>query len=396
MSILRRAAAPHPGRPVLLQVLPGRLRSIPKTRSIHGHALRPAQPAGPGQAGRGGTVLNLLIKAWSWLRWLVALGTLAYLFYLYRDQYADFIRREIDFTYLGLGVALATTATILAFSRWFLLARGQRLVLRFREAIRLGFVSNLFNYLAPGTAGGDIVRAVGIARHQKSRRTVAAATVLLDRLFGMLALLIIGSAASLFHQDLWRHREVMLAVVVFWGGAVTGLICLVVSLQARVLRWSLFQRLIHLRFVGPVVSELVNSLALYQTHRSALTGALFLSLAGQVFMLSSFYFCAMALLPGPAAPDYWAHLMLIPAAEIISTFAPVPGGVGALEGAVIYIYHLVSTTADGSISVSVAQATGLASALTYRIVRVSVAAVGAVYYMVSDRSWRDSLEMEES
>ena len=87
--------------------------------------------------------------------------------------------------------------------------------------------------------------------------------------------------------------------------------------------------------------------------------------------------------------------MLIPAAEIISTFAPVPGGVGALEGTVIYIYHLVSTIADGSISGTVAQATGLASALTYRIVRVSISAIGTVYYMVSDRSWRNTLNVEE-
>ena len=340
--------------------------------------------------------MNLLKRIWGWLRWLVALGVLAYLFYLYRDQYADFIRREIDFTFLGIAVVLATTATVLAFFRWYLLARGQKLVLSFREAVRLGFVSNLFNYLAPGTAGGDIVRAVGIARHQKSRRTVAAATVLLDRLFGMLALLIIGSAASLLHQDLWRHREIMLVVLAFWGGTLAGLICLFVSLQARVPRWSFFQRLTHIRFIGPVAAELVNSLTLYQTHRSALTGALFISLAGQVFMLSSFYCCAMALLPGPAAPDYLAHLMLIPAAEIIGTFAPVPGGVGALEGAVIYIYHLISTTADGSVPGTVAQATGLAAALTYRIVRVTVAAVGALYYMVTDRNWKERLGLEEA
>ncbi len=340
--------------------------------------------------------MNWLKKTWGWLRWLVALGILAYLFYLYRDQYADFIRREIDFTFLGIGVVLATTATILAFFRWFLLARGQKLALRFREAVRLGFVSNLFNYLAPGTAGGDIVRAVGIARRQKSRRTIAAATVLLDRLFGMLALLIIGSAASLLNRDLWHHQEIMIAVLVFWGGALTGLVCLVVSLQSRFLEWTLFQRLTRLRFVGPFFAELANSLALYQRRRSALTEALFIGLAGQVFMLSSFYCCAMALLPGPAAPDYGAHLMLVPAAEIISTFAPVPGGVGALEGAVIYIYHLISATADGSISATVAQATGLAAALTYRIVRVTVAAVGALYYMVTDRGWKERLGLEEA
>ena len=339
--------------------------------------------------------LNRLKKTWEWFRWLLGIGLLAFLFHLYRDQYTDFIGRETDYLFLGLGVALASTATILAFYRWFLLARGQNLALRFRDAVRLGFVSNLFNYLAPGTAGGDIVRAVGIAKYQKTRQTVAAATVLLDRLFGMLALLIIGSIASLLNQELWYNREIMLAVLFLWGFASTGLICLVISLQTGLLRLSVIKRLIQFRFIGPVISELVNSLALYQTNRRTLAEALLTSLVGQVLMLSSFYFCAMALLPGPAAPDYSTHLMLIPAAEIISTFAPVPGGVGALEGTVIYIYHLVSTIADGSISVTVAQATGLASALTYRIVRVSISAIGAVYYMVSDRSWRNTLNLEE-
>ncbi len=395
MPVLRRAIAPSPGRTASLRILQARVRLVPKTRPLHGHALRPAQPAGPDQTGRGGTII-LLKKAWGWLRWPVALGILACLFYLYREQYADFMRREIDFLLLAIGVVLATTATILAFFRWFLLTRGQNLVLKFREAVRLGFVSNLFNYLAPGTSGGDIVRAVGIARRQKSRRTVAAATVLLDRLIGMLALLIIGSAASLLNQDLWHHREIMIAVLIFWGGALSGLICLVVSLWSRLHEWSLVQRLTRLRFIGSFVAEVVGGLARYQTHRSALTGALLTGLVGQVFMLSSFYFCAMALLPGPAAPGYLAHLMLVPAVEIISTFAPVPGGVGALEGAVIYVYHLVSTNADGAVSATVAQATGLAAAVTYRLVRVSVAAVGAGYYMVSDRSWKERLNLEQA
>ena len=172
--------------------------------------------------------LNRLKKTSECFRGLLGIGLLAFLFHLYRDQYTDFIGRETDYLFLGLGVALASTATILAFYRWFLLARGQNLALRFRDAVRLGFVSNLFNYLAPGTAGGDIVRAVGIAKYQKTRQTVAAATVLLDRLFGMLALLIIGSIASLLNQELWYNREIMLAVLFLWGFALTGLICLVI------------------------------------------------------------------------------------------------------------------------------------------------------------------------
>ena len=95
-------------------------------------------------------------------------GCLAYLIYLYREQYADFIRREIDFTFLGIGVVLATTGDRAGLLPVVPPGPGPEAGAGIPRGRPPGLVSNLFNYLAPGTAGGDIVRAWG-SRGARSR-----------------------------------------------------------------------------------------------------------------------------------------------------------------------------------------------------------------------------------
>ena len=336
-----------------------------------------------------------LKQSWTWLRWPVAIGILVYLFFLYHEQFYDLAQREIDYAYLALAFVLAGIAIILTFIRWFLLVRGQELPFQLNDAIRLGFIGYLFNYVAPGAAGGDIVKAVMIAKQQASRRAAAASTVLLDRIFGMLALFMVGSLASLFHRDLWTHPEIMIAVMVLWGGSLCGLIGLTLSMHPKILMWSWVQRLTQIKFVGPPLGDIINGMRQYQARPRVLVGAIIISIFGHFGMLSAFFFCSLALQFGPAAPDYWTHLMLIPGAEVASVFVPVPGGVGALEGAVIYVYHVVNEANGTLVDMSVAEAAGLATAIGYRVITIVIAVIGAAYYMTSRSELEVLLEKGE-
>jgi len=110
-------------------------------------------------------------------------------------------------------------------------------------------------------------------------------------------------------------------------------------MHPKILMWSWVQRLTQIKFVGPPLGDIINGMMQYQARPRVLVGAIIISIFGHFGMLSAFFFCSLALQFGSAAPDYWTHLMLIPGAEVASVFVPVPGGVGALEGAVIYVYH---------------------------------------------------------
>ena len=52
------------------------------------------------------------------------------------------------------------------------------------QAIRLGLIGLFYNTFLPGGVGGDIIKAAGLARSQE-RRTVAVATVLMDRVIAL-------------------------------------------------------------------------------------------------------------------------------------------------------------------------------------------------------------------
>src|SRR5262249_54266655 len=68
--------------------------------------------------------------------------------------------------------------------RWYVLVRAQGLPFRLSDAVRLGLAGFFFNTFLPGSVGGDVVKAAFLAREQ-NRRTVAVATVLMDRVIGL-------------------------------------------------------------------------------------------------------------------------------------------------------------------------------------------------------------------
>ncbi len=98
---------------------------------------------------------------------------------------------QLRWPMLAAGFAVLLAATLLTFLRWYVLVRAQGLPFRLRDSLRLGFIGVFFNLLMPSAVGGDLVKAFLLAREQR-RRTVAVATVLVDRLIGLVGLVLLG------------------------------------------------------------------------------------------------------------------------------------------------------------------------------------------------------------
>jgi uncharacterized membrane protein YbhN (UPF0104 family) len=144
--------------------------------------------------------------------------------------------------------------------------------------------------------------------------------------------------------------------------------------------------------IGSVIGGLVNAVLLYQQRRAVLVATVLISIVGHFGTLSSFYYCALAINAGDAAPSYWTQLLLIPIAELFAFIVPVPGGIGVLEGAVGQCYAL-AIKALGIAGVTAAQASGagVAAALANRVATVIIVAIGAAYYMTARREIGEAL-----
>src|SRR5438552_3130691 len=87
-----------------------------------------------------------------------------------------------------LALVLCLSSVLLSFVRWFVLVRAVGLPFRVRDALRLGMVGYFFNNFLPGSIGGDVLKAAFLAREQ-DRRTLAVATVIMDRMIALWALI---------------------------------------------------------------------------------------------------------------------------------------------------------------------------------------------------------------
>lgn len=347
--------------------------------------------------------MNVLRAGAGWLKkhgnlvkWPLAIALLATLFYWHRDNFYKLAEQQLNWRYLLLGLFLCGGSIVLTFIRWYLLVWAQDFPFKVHDALRLGFIGFLFNYLGPGAAGGDLVKAGMIASQQTSRRGVAAATVLLDRILGLLALFLVGSVAAFFQRPALLQDAIIQSMVWgLWIGTVAGFVGLAIMLHPAVPRSRWINWLVQRPRIGRVFGSLVNAVLLYQTRWRVLALTIGISVVGHFGMLSTFYLCALGLNLGDAAPDYWAHLLLIPGAELAAVIPLFPGGVGVLEAAVQVCYGIANQAASLPVPADQANAAGFFTAIAYRAITIIVAAVGSGYYITA-RKRVDALLEEES
>lgn len=317
-------------------------------------------------------------KIWAWLKWPVGVGFLIGLYIQNRENLGDVMTRDKHWGLLAAAFFLCLASTLCTFVRWYLLVRAQKFDFRVSDSIRLGFVGLLFNYVGPGAAGGDLFKAFILARRQQSRRTVAVATVLLDRILGLLALFAVGAIATLLHPPLPDVPELRITTWLLWTGTAAGVVGFGMMLTPAITHHALVRKLEHLPLVGRPFGELLHGVEMYQSQKGLLGASLLLSLAGHIGLIGGFYLCSLAM--QPQVPSLLTHYYFMPVAELFSVLIPTPGGIGALEGAIQRFYVSLM---NGVLPAAQAAAAGFVAAMAFRAVQLLVAGIGAIYYMIS-------------
>ena len=251
------------------------------------------------------------------------------------------LTRSLQWSSLALGFVACSLAVLATFVRWYLLVRAQDLPFTLRDAIRLGLVGYFFNTFLPGAVGGDLVKAAFLAREQ-SRRAVAIATLVLDRVIGLaglfwLATLVGGSLyfsgafdAHLGDPDIrWRIQSgLVLASAIALGSLTAWFLLLLFPTN-----WlaAIETRLRTIRLVGPTLGELMSAVRIYRQKGRYVAAALGLSILGQSGLVLTFYCGARFFTPAHDLPPLGLHLLLVPIGMTIQAFIPLPGGMGGAE-----------------------------------------------------------------
>lgn len=317
------------------------------------------------------------------------LGFLGYKGYttLHQDEaaYNQLVHQSKNWWLMLAALGVCLGAVLITFTRWWLLVRALQLPFTWREAVRLGFVGYLFNFTL-SIVGGDVIKAVAIAHRQPARKAAAAATVIVDRVIGLYALFVVGAAASLFvdftaltnvdsTQVAMAQRVCQFTQVLTLVGAV-GFALLLLPGFATSSLWEMFGQIPK---VGPSLMHVLEAVRMYRLRPLLLLLTLVMSLAVHCLYSVSIFLLARAL-PGDD-PSLAAHFVVAPIAMVAGA-APLPGGFGAMEGALSFMYQALSPAKVLAIQ-------GLVIALAFRSLTLVIASIGAIYYVVDRREVRE-------
>jgi glycosyltransferase 2 family protein len=301
------------------------------------------------------------------------------------EQWQVLRHRTPQWPLLAAAFAAALLAVNLGFVRWFLLVRAVALPFRLRDAVRLGFLGYLFNFVSIGSVGGDLFKAVFLAREQPGRRTLAVTSVVMDRLLGLFALLILASTAMLLADLPADVAELQwMRWATFSAAALAG--CTVAwVLTPGFTTGCMAEMLIEIPRAGPLCERLIAAVRSYRRRQWLLAGLVWLSLVIHTLNAGAVYLMARSLFSAP--PTAGEHLVMVPVASVAAALPFTPAGLGTFELAVDWLYrHVAPHTSVPGVTV----------ALTYRLATIGVATVGIFVYWSSRREFRQAVNQADT
>ena len=102
-----------------------------------------------------------------------------------------------SWAFLTASFAVMFTSVTITIVRWQILVRALELPFRLADALRIGFLCYLLNFISLGSVGGDLFKALILAREYPRRRAEAVATVVIDRVIGLYGLFLLASLVIL-------------------------------------------------------------------------------------------------------------------------------------------------------------------------------------------------------
>ncbi len=136
--------------------------------------------------------------------------------------------QRVNLLWFAAGTLSVGIVCVLGIIRWQMILRVQGLELKFPRAASIVFVGMFFNAFLLGSTGGDVIKAWYVAHETHHKKAEAVATVVVDRLIGLLALFVLALIMmTIYHHRVFddvRLRSFAVITLTFVLACVTGTI----------------------------------------------------------------------------------------------------------------------------------------------------------------------------
>ena len=279
------------------------------------------------------------------VRLTVALALTAVLLWLSHPRAVWAAARGADWRFIVLACALvALDRVLMAYRWWTLLAPvGQRP--HVATVMRIFFVSTFVGTFLPASIGGDAVRAYALSKEGVTGPD-AVASVLMDRLLGVISILIVAIAGAILARNLIDIRPLFPAFALLIVLCAVAL-AVVFSPRAAAAVAGILTVLPRGRETG---NKLVTAIQRYSTRHGAMVSVLVCSIAVQVLRVLQTFCLGLAL--GLAVP-LGVYFALVPIILLIVLLPITINGHGTTQAAFVWLFGRAGVTAAPAFTLSV-------------------------------------------
>lgn len=278
-------------------------------------------------------------------------------------------KKHFDLIILSFFIMLI--GVIITFYRWKLLLKGQDIIISNKEVISLGFIGLFFTSVLPGAVGGDLIKSVYIAKYANNKKTSSVLTVLLDRIIGLSALIIICVIGLILNIKVVYANTALRSLGLMIFIIMSALILFTfLGLSRRVNENTYFKKIMNKLPFSSFFYKIYSSFHAYRENHKYLTYALLISFLNHAMNITVFYLITKAL--GFDLLGIFAYFFIVPMGMITMAIPITPAGIGVGQAAFLKLFEwaLGIQTTIGADAITVWQLTAL-----------SVSLIGVYFYI---------------
>jgi uncharacterized membrane protein YbhN (UPF0104 family) len=175
------------------------------------------------------------------------------------------ILRTVEVGWLAVGAGFFLPVLFIVAWRWRMLLAVQGVPMRFWRIFELTMIGQFFSAFLLGTTGGDVVKIFYVARAVPNHKAAVSFTVVVDRVIGMVALLLFGVALSVTQLPLFlstpqtKFYTGLFYLFALGGVVVSALACIGPFCLRRPVFRSLLRRIPFIHHGAPLLAAYERS-----------------------------------------------------------------------------------------------------------------------------------------
>jgi uncharacterized protein (TIRG00374 family) len=245
--------------------------------------------------------------------------------------------------YLALSVLIFPVTFLITGLRWHWLMQMLGIRISLARAFILNMVGAFYNTFMPGSTGGDVLKAYYASKFT-AMRTHAVMSVIVDRLIGLVALILLGGAMAAWQYQIRECREV---------AVICGLIVLATIVGLAIFCNATLRRISGLDFIisrlpmQQQVQTALDAIELYRQRPWLVLGTVIMTFPVHITVIISAMFIGNAFnLPLPLM-YYW---VAVPVIVLVGSIPISPQGAGVMEILALQLTRVYGTNAGQAVA----------------------------------------------